>query len=365
MNHKFIALLLALLLLSGCTPAPVESKPSAAPIQQASPAPMSALWDKESLCAAFIKLWEEASGPTPGEYIPENMFSQNDPWQLFGTTLSEREWLPAMAEDIKLQLTQMLQSTAEELITSPQAPSFTWEIQINAPSWQLLLTLLQASTSIDEAAAYMKASLALSVTARELPDGSYALLLALDPLPYKQALALPDSSAQAIMRRSFSYSYSLTVFDENATEQDEYIQPPAEGNLASGISWPLSQHTRLRKTWYADRDGGQRKHTGTDIWAPEDADIYSCTDGTVSYIGYSDGTGYAVIVTDQYGYEFHYYHMVRETTFLNEGDAVKAGALIGHVGNTGNSSLDHLHLTIVAPNGLYINPYPYLKAVEP
>ena len=39
-----------------------------------------------------------------------------------------------------------------------------------------------------------------------------------------------------------------------------------------------------------------------------------------------------------------------------EGDTVKAGDLIGHVGNTGNSARDHLHLTIVAPDGFYVNP---------
>ena len=57
--------------------------------------------------------------------------------------------------------------------------------------------------------------------------------------------------------------------------------------------------------------------------------------------------------------------MIRLTDFLQPGDAVKAGELIGRVGNTGNSSRDHLHLTIVAPSGQYIDPYPYLAPLEP
>ena len=36
-----------------------------------------------------------------------------------------------------------------------------------------------------------------------------------------------------------------------------------------------------------------------------------------------------------------------------------------HVGNTGNSARDHLHLTIIAPDGYYVNPYPYLEPIEP
>lgn len=104
---------------------------------------------------------------------------------------------------------------------------------------------------------------------------------------------------------------------------------------------------------------------GTDIWAAENTEIYSCTDGIVTFIGSNSVMGNAVIVEDDYGYEYHYYHMVRLTDFLKEGDSVSAGDLVGHVGNTGNSARDHLHLTIIAPDGYYVNPYPYLAAIEP
>ena len=364
MTTKLPALLLALLLLiSGC--APIQATPEPTPIPTPTPEPTPAPLDGDALCEELHTLWEQASAPIIGDYLPENMFAQEERWQIFGTDDDDRAWLPAMAEDIAAQLKQALESAADQLAAHPQAPAFTFAAGMDAPSWQLVFSLLQASSSPEEAAGYIKEAMALSVQAREQADGSYELTADLSPLPYKEALALPDNDPQRIMGRSFSYSYALTVFDENAVEYEEYIQPPAEGNLANGIVWPLGEHTRLRKTWYADRAGGIRKHTGTDIWAPADAELYSCTDGTVTYIGYSDGTGYAVIVTDEYGYEFHYYHMIRQTDFLQVGDTVKAGDLIGHVGNTGNSDLDHLHLTIVAPDGLYINPYPYLKAVEP
>ena len=364
MTTKLPALLLALLLLiSGC--APIQATPEPTPIPSPTPEPTPAPLDGDALCEELHTLWEQASAPIIGDYLPENMFAQEDRWQIFGTDDEERAWLPVMAADIAAQLKQALESAADRLADHPQAPAFTFAAGMDAPSWQLVFSLLQASNNPEEAAAFIKDAMALSVQAQGQADGSYELTADLSPLPYKEALALPDNDPQRIMVRSFSYSYALTVFDENACEYEEYTQPPAEGNLARGIVWPLGEHTRLRKTWYADRAGGIRKHTGTDIWAPADAELYSCTDGTVTYIGYSDGTGYAVVVTDEYGYEFHYYHMIRQTDFLQVGDTVKAGDLIGHVGNTGNSDLDHLHLTIVAPDGLYINPYPYLKAVEP
>ena len=57
--------------------------------------------------------------------------------------------------------------------------------------------------------------------------------------------------------------------------------------------------------------------------------------------------------------------MVRLTVFLEPGVQVEAGQLIGHVGNTGNSVRNHLHLTIVAPDGYFVDPYPYLEAIAP
>lgn len=367
MKIRLSAIILALMLLFvGC--APMHAAPEPAPIPTPTPEPTPAPPDGDALCAELHTLWEQAPAPILGDYMPENMFSPEDRWRIFGTDNEDRAWLPIMAEDIAAQLKQALDAAADELAARfahhPQAPAFTFAAGMDAPSWQLLLSLLQAGSSPEQAAEYFKAAMALSVQAREQADGSYELTASLSPLPYKEALSIPYGP-EGLMGLGFSYSYTLTVFDENGCEYEEYVQPPAVGNLARGIVWPLGEHTRLRKTWYADRAGGIRKHTGTDIWAPADAEIYSCTEGTVTYIGYSDGTGYAVVVTDEFGYEFHYYHMIRQTDFLQVGDRVKAGELIGHVGNTGNSDLDHLHLTIAADDGLYINPYPYLKEVEP
>ena len=42
---------------------------------------------------------------------------------------------------------------------------------------------------------------------------------------------------------------------------------------------------------------------------------------------------------------------------VKEGDTVRQGDVIGRVGNTGNSAANHLHLTIVTPDGRYVNPY--------
>ena len=59
--------------------------------------------------------------------------------------------------------------------------------------------------------------------------------------------------------------------------------------------------------------------------------------------------------------QYHYYHMVEVSDLVCAGDSVKRGDPVGLAGNTGNSTANHLHLAIIAPNGMYVNPYPYLK----
>ena len=36
---------------------------------------------------------------------------------------------------------------------------------------------------------------------------------------------------------------------------------------------------------------------------------------------------------------------------------MKAGELIGHVGNTGNSAVNHLHLGLITPDSEYVRLY--------
>lgn len=177
------------------------------------------------------------------------------------------------------------------------------------------------------------------------------------------AMKLAGDDGAIFLQASSAYAYLLTVYSESG-KPIRFIQPKLPDSMQKEIVYPLESTIRIRKSWYAKRDGGARKHTGTDIHANEGTEIYSCTDGVVLYIGYAAVPGYYVIVEDELGYEYHYYHMVCMTDFLQAGQTVKAGELIGHVGNTGNSSVNHLHITIVAPNGQYIDPYSLMVAAK-
>lgn len=156
------------------------------------------------------------------------------------------------------------------------------------------------------------------------------------------------------------YAYMNTIYDDdgNETRYVHYSAFPA-GYIES-LGDPLPGET-IKDGWYNDRDSGERKHTGTDIRAEEDTEILSCTDGVVLSVSYNEGAGNYVVVLDDAGFEYHYYHMVRLTDFLHVGDRVAKGDVVGHVGNTGNSDANHLHLGIISPAFTYINPYYVLR----
>lgn len=156
-----------------------------------------------------------------------------------------------------------------------------------------------------------------------------------------------------------TYAYLNTVYDDAGTEKT-FEQYPLSEEYLMALQDPLpGKH--IKDGWYKARDRGKRKHTGTDIRAAADTPILSCTDGVVQNINTNEGAGNYVAVLDDLGFEYHYYHMIRLTEFLQVGDRVSAGDLLGHVGNTGNSAANHLHLTIISPIFTYINPYPVLR----
>ncbi|MDO5112143.1 MAG: M23 family metallopeptidase [Clostridia bacterium] len=369
MKHTLLWLCALLLVCSACAPSPAAPSALSHPAQLAappSPTPLPTPLPTPGaveLADAFCALWEAALHIDVSPFLPATFFDAAAPWQIFGTPQEERVWLPAMQSAVAEQLASAAARATLAFEGAHKDLTVDVEQSITEPSWQLLYALMQGCENAEAANARIKEAIALDVQAALL-QSALSLRLTAAPLAYREALRLGGGEESALLSRCFTYSYLYTVFGADAAEV-EYEQPPAEGCLLDGFVWPLASHTRLRKTWYADRDDGRRKHTGTDIWAKADTEIYACTNGTVTYVGEGKGTGFAVIVTDAYGYEYHYYHMIRLSDFLHAGDAVTAGMLIGRVGNTGNSDLDHLHLTIVAPDGKYVNPYPYLKAMEP
>ncbi|MDK2919623.1 MAG: peptidoglycan LD-endopeptidase LytH [Candidatus Petromonas sp.] len=128
----------------------------------------------------------------------------------------------------------------------------------------------------------------------------------------------------------------------------------------------------------ADRTyGGSRRHEGNDIMADKGTPIVSMTDGKVTKMEWNDYGGWRIGITTDKGTYFYYAHLDRYEDGIKEGDKVKAGDVIGYVGDTGygppvtTGKFDpHLHLQIgikLDENDeeyTWINPYNIVKFLD-
>ena len=111
----------------------------------------------------------------------------------------------------------------------------------------------------------------------------------------------------------------------------------------------------------AARPGG-RSHAGLDLMGNRGEPIYAIDSGTVTRSGYQSNGAMILDITGPRGMYF-YGHF--DKILVGYGESVKAGQLIGYMGDTGSPGAVHLHLE-VRPNGWsggYEDPVPLIKSL--
>lgn len=148
----------------------------------------------------------------------------------------------------------------------------------------------------------------------------------------------------------------------------------AAAALVPGISlrWPVDSsriNQRFGENPASYRPFGLPGHEGLDLFALSGANIYAAADGEVSMAKNAAGHPYGKQVRikhNQNNVEFETIYGHLSQFFVQPGQQVKAGELIGQADNTGNSFGDHLHLTLKItgqttsgyPAGI-VDPLPY------
>lgn len=117
--------------------------------------------------------------------------------------------------------------------------------------------------------------------------------------------------------------------------------------------------------WGAQRDGGKRSHEGIDIFAKRGTPVIATVDGRIASIGEKGLGGKQVWLRDtKRGLSLYYAHLDSIVPIKNY--QVKAGDILGFVGNTGNArtTAPHLHFGIYRRYEGAINPYYFIKQNE-
>lgn len=113
------------------------------------------------------------------------------------------------------------------------------------------------------------------------------------------------------------------------------------------------------------RPGG---HHGTDIFAPRGSTVVAVASGMARATEDPKG-GHVVYLNADDGARYYYAHLEDWTAPLQVGRTVRvdAGAVLGHVGNTGNAqgTSPHLHFQAWLPAEGLVDPYYLLRQVDP
>jgi murein DD-endopeptidase MepM/ murein hydrolase activator NlpD len=156
-------------------------------------------------------------------------------------------------------------------------------------------------------------------------------------------------------------------------------QPAAGGPWSHPLlTLPVQGVARVQivDTWGQSRANGARTHQATDIMAPGGTPVVAAAPGTVEKLFYSNGGGGITLYVRSPDRQWAYYyaHLRGYAPGIAEGKPVKAGELLGFVGDTGNAGTGNFHLHFAMAHmqpaerwwqGQPVNPYPLLAGSAP
>jgi len=165
----------------------------------------------------------------------------------------------------------------------------------------------------------------------------------------------PNQNAQVMVLRNsnksrdgdYNYSFDWTVGDKDAVHDDDHL-----------YSLPYSSGKAYR---VIQGFGSRFSHTGLEEFAidldmPVGTPVHSARGGVVARVEEShakgcweDGCGkFAnfVVVLHSDGTTGEYYHLRQDGAIVEVGDRVAQGQIIGYSGNTGHTTMPHLHFAV-------------------
>ena len=138
-----------------------------------------------------------------------------------------------------------------------------------------------------------------------------------------------------------------------------------------GYVFPVFGSAAFGNTFGAFRaDVAGKWHHGEDLVAPYGTPLLAVADGTLFSVGWNEIGGWRLWLRDEAGNEFYYAHLSAYSPLAIAGKRVRAGDVLGFVGDSGDADggVPHLHFEIHPVEFLgygydgAVAPYPFLIA---
>lgn len=154
----------------------------------------------------------------------------------------------------------------------------------------------------------------------------------------------------------------------------ELVRPAPEVTARlsrGGYVFPVYGPAAFGNTFGAYRaDVAGKWHHGEDLVAPLGTPLLAVADGTLFSVGWNDVGGWRLWLRDGAGNEFYYAHLSAYSPLAIAGKRVRAGDVLGFVGDSGDADggVTHLHFEIhpvdLIRYGYHgvVAPYPFLVA---
>ena len=182
----------------------------------------------------------------------------------------------------------------------------------------------------------------------------------------KQKLEGPaDIAAEGKLAPTFAESVDEYNFLRSANAlalHSQRLRPFTAPNVQPSL-WPVDG--RLLSPFGARTDpfsGEGAFHTGVDISAITGTPVHAAADGIVVHAETEAGYGRLVVIDHGGGLQTYYAHLSR--FFVQTGQTIRRGDVVGAVGSSGRATAPHLHYE-VRIGGAPVNPYRYLAKSAP
>lgn len=130
------------------------------------------------------------------------------------------------------------------------------------------------------------------------------------------------------------------------------IYSSAAVSVKANLTFPVADHGPEDViSVFGDKRGKSRLHKGIDVKAPRGTDVVAAIDGFIERVKNGGSGGKCVYLRGRTGRLFYYAHL--DDIDVEEFTAVRAGDVLGQVGDTGNAkgTTPHLHFEVMVGKG--------------